>query len=71
MIVRTYTRDEIDVIAAYCVETNGTYLLTSDDFADRRIVHLRVAPTLNNQEAGINRAEDFAFGARLTALVGP
>ena len=71
MIVRGYTASEVDVIAAYCAETNQSYVLTPADFTGRRAVYLRVSPSLNNQRMRINWAEDFAFEARLTALVGP
>jgi hypothetical protein len=59
------------VIAAYCPETCGCYVLSPEQFAGRRNVHLRVAPSLNNQQNGINWASDFAFEARLEALLGP
>jgi hypothetical protein len=71
MIVRTYTAAETDVIAAYCPETCGCYVLSPEQFAGRRNVHLGVAPSLNNQQNGINWASDFAFEARLEALLGP
>ena len=71
MIVRTYTSAETDVIAAYCLETGGCYLLTPENFSGRRTVYLRVAPSLNNQQNGINWASDFVFEARLEALLGP
>jgi hypothetical protein len=71
MIVRTYTAAETDVIAAYCLETGSSYVLTPRQFAGRRNVHLRVAPSLNNQQSGINWASDFALEARLEALLGP
>jgi len=47
------------------------YVLSPEQFAGRRNVHLRVAPSLNNQQNGINWASDFAFEARLEALLGP
>ena len=65
MIVRTYTSAVTDVIAAYCLETGGCYVLTPKQFAGRRNVHLRVAPSLNNQQTGINWASDFVLEARL------
>jgi hypothetical protein len=71
MIVRTYTSAETDVIAAYCLETGCCYVLTPTQFAGRRNVYLRVAPSLNNQKTDINWASDFAFEARLEALLGP
>jgi PD-(D/E)XK endonuclease len=71
MIVRTYTAAETDVIAAYSADTGRCYLLTPTEFSGRRNVYLRVAPSLNNQRTGINWADDFAFEARLEALLGP
>jgi PD-(D/E)XK endonuclease len=71
VIVRTYTPAETDVIAAYCLGTGGCYVLRPEEFSGRRTVYLRVAPSLNNQQSGINWAEDFSLEARLTALLGP
>jgi PD-(D/E)XK nuclease superfamily protein len=71
MIVRRYTSAEVDAIAAYCARTNACYLLPPDLFCGRRQVHLRVAACRNNQQLGINWAKDFAFEAKLGALVGP
>ena len=71
MIVRRYTADEIDAIAAYCRETDRCYLLLPASFSGRRNVYLRVAPSRNNQHVGINWADEFELGARLEALVGP
>jgi hypothetical protein len=71
MIVRRYNADEVDVIAAFCGETNGCYLLPPALFSGRRVVHLRVAASENNQREGINWAEEFSLDARLKALVGP
>ncbi|MBA3382304.1 MAG: hypothetical protein H0T97_10665 [Actinobacteria bacterium] len=71
MIVRKYTTDEVDAIAAYCPETESCYLLPTSLCCGRRLVHLRVAPSRNNQRAGINWADEFEFDARLDALLGP
>jgi hypothetical protein len=71
MIVRKYTEEEVDVIAAYCAETEQVYILLPQDFAGRREVRLRVMPALNNQRLKVNRAEDFTFEARLGVLQGP
>jgi hypothetical protein len=71
MIVRKYTAEEVDVIAAYCAETEQVYILLPEDFTGRREVRLRVMPALNNQRLKINRAEDFTFEARLGVLQGP
>jgi len=71
MRVRRYTVDEVDVIAAYCAETDQSYLVPPELFASRRQVHLRLGPSRNNQEVGINWAADFGLAARLAALQGP
>lgn len=71
MIVRRYTAEEIDVIAAYCSRTGRCYLVPPSHFSGRRVVHLRIEPSKNNQRAGINRADDFELDARLRALLGP
>jgi hypothetical protein len=71
MIVRTYTADEVDAIAAYCPDTDRCYLLPTTLCCLRRMVHLRLSPSRNNQRDGINWASDFTFEARLGAPVGP
>ena len=71
MIVRTYTEDEVDAIAAYCPDTDGCYLLPPRLFCGRRHAYLRVDPSRNNQRAGVNWADEFVFEARLSGLVGP
>jgi hypothetical protein len=71
MIVRRYSAEEVDAIAAYCRETGCCYLIPPELFGGRRVVHLRVAASGNNQRMGINWAEAFALDAKLGALVGP
>jgi hypothetical protein len=68
---RSYTAAEVDVIAAYCPELDRSYLLPAGRFDGHLQLHLRLAPSRNNQQQKINWAEDFDFGARLTALLGP
>jgi hypothetical protein len=64
--VRTvYTPDEVDAIAAYCLELDRCYFLPIRECANRRAVQLRLAPTRNNQVLRVNWAEDFAFEATL------
>ncbi len=70
MVVRRYSPDDVDLIAAYCLDTGRCYVLPPALFSDRRVVHLRVAPSRNNQRRGINWANDFELGARLTSLLG-
>jgi hypothetical protein len=71
MIVRRYTADEVDAIAAYCPDTDTCYLLPTSLSCTHRIVHLRLAQSRNNQRARVNWADDFRLDARLTALLGP
>ena len=68
---RCYTAAEVDVIAAYCADLDRCYLISPDLFDGRTHVMLRIAPSRNNQRAGINWAEDFEFNARLRAILGP
>jgi hypothetical protein len=68
---RKYRASEVDLIAAYCPDLDRYFVLSTDQFADRTQVDLRVAHSKNNQRLGVNWADDFDFGARLTALLGP
>ena len=65
---RSYTREETDVVAAYCHDTGVSYLLEPNVFEGHLVLQLRLAPSKNNQRAGINWAADFEFAARLAAL---
>ena len=62
---RAYTRDEIDAIAAYSIETDRCYLLPLSDIYRQTAIQLRLGPTANNQRLGINWAADYDFEARL------
>jgi hypothetical protein len=68
---RTYTAGEADAIAAYCPGLNRCFFVPAERFDGHAQLLLRLAPSRNNQRLGINWAEDFDFGARLTALLGP
>ena len=68
---RAYTAREADAIAVYCPELDRCYYVPAERFDGHPELLLRVAPCRNNQKLGINWAEDFALGARLTALLGP
>jgi hypothetical protein len=58
-------------VAAYCPEVDRCFLISADRFDGRLELTLRLAPSRNNQQAGINWAEDFDFEARLKGLLGP
>jgi hypothetical protein len=68
---RAYTPSEVDAIAAYCPDLDCCFYLSADRFDGHPELLLRIAPCRNNQRLGINWAEDFAFDARLGALLGP
>jgi PD-(D/E)XK endonuclease len=68
---RGYTASEVHVIAAYCPELDRTFVLLPDHFDGRLQLLLRVGASRNNQRTGINWADDFAFEARLSRLLGP
>jgi hypothetical protein len=65
---RTYTKEEVDAIAAYCREVNRCYLIPIARVDGRRALQLRLAPTLNNQQLGVNWADDFDFAATIRRL---
>ena len=68
---RSYTAAEVDAIAAYCPDVDGCFFVPAERFDGHLQVGLRLAPSRNNQRAGITWAEDFVFKARLEALLGP
>ncbi len=61
----SYTADEVDAIAAYAPASKSCYLLPLHDVANRRAVHLRLAPTRNSQAQGIRWARDYEFETSL------
>jgi hypothetical protein len=68
---RGYTPDEVDAIAAYCPELDRRYSVPLERFEGKSALQLRLVAARNNQQLGINWAEDFALEARLKALLGP
>ncbi len=71
LLRRSYTDDEIDAIAAYCLELDQCYLLPMADLGSRKQVHLRVGSCRNNQQLGVTWASDFELAATLSRLAGP
>ena len=63
MISRPYTADEIDAIAAYCPAPDRCYLVPVALVDGHRVIHLRLAPCKNNQQAAINWAAQYELGA--------
>jgi PD-(D/E)XK endonuclease len=62
---RTYSSDEVDAIAAYCLELDRSFLIPIGFVDNRPSIGLRVDPSRNNQHRGINWADDFDFAATL------
>ncbi len=56
---RSYTSDEVDAIAAFCPELDRCFLLPLARFSGRAEIQLRLVPARNNQERGVNWADDF------------
>ena len=71
LIHRGYGSDEIDAIAAFCLDTGTCYLLPKELSVDRAVVQLRLEPCRNNQLLGVHWARDFELGATLESLEGP
>jgi hypothetical protein len=59
----TYTANEVDGVAVYCHELKRCFYLPIGLVAGRSGIHLRLRPAANNQEAAINYADDYSFGA--------
>jgi PD-(D/E)XK endonuclease len=56
---RRYTADEIDAVAAYCMDVDRCFILPITQFPAPSAIQLRLGPTRNNQQAGINWADDY------------
>jgi hypothetical protein len=70
MIKRRYSKEDVDAIAAYCLELDRLFLLPSDLIHMRSDFQLRLAPARNNQRRRINWADDFEFAATLRRQQG-
>jgi PD-(D/E)XK endonuclease len=58
-----YTADEVDAIAAYCMDNETCYLVPFSMFADRANIYLRLSPARNNQKRLVHWAADYRLGA--------
>src|SRR5205807_9243915 len=57
IVNRTYSAAEIDAIVAYCPDNDACYYLPVGIVERRRVVHLRLGPSRNNQHRRINWAD--------------
>jgi hypothetical protein len=71
MLRQCYTADQIDAFAAYCEELDSCWFLPIARFPRRSTIQLRLEPTRNNQQIGINWAEDFEFERLNWSALGP
>ena len=67
---RGYSCEEIDAVAAYCLELEASYFLPLEAFGGQRVLQLRLAPTKNNQRRGMRWASDVDLAATLRPQVG-
>ena len=65
LATRAYTSAEVDVIAAYCLDTEACYLVPPEVFEATPRIQLRLARAKNGQRRRINWADEFDFAARL------
>ena len=68
---REYAPGEIDALAAYCPDIDQCFYLPVERLTARLQIHLRRAPSRNNQESGVNWAADFSFEGLQSRLPGP
>jgi PD-(D/E)XK endonuclease len=71
LVQQSYTADEVDAVAAYCLELDRCFFLPTERFPGRTTVQLRLSAARNNQQAGVNWADEFDFSATLRPIVGP
>ena len=64
----TYDASEVDVVAVYCPDNGGCYLVPLADVRGRGNLHLRLAPARNNQEFAITYAATYAFPGAIAQL---
>jgi hypothetical protein len=59
----TYTAEEIDGVAAYCMALDLCLWLPIEEFAGQSYLHLRIGPTRNGQRSGVKWAQAYPLGA--------
>ena len=61
LLKRAYSADEIDAIAAHCMELDRCFYFPIEWLKARSTIQLRMRAARNNQRALINWADDFVF----------
>jgi hypothetical protein len=59
----TYSSEEIDGFAVYCDELKQCFWLPIEEFAGQGLIHLRLRPARNGQQAGLKWLADYPLGA--------
>ena len=65
---RSYSAQDVDLLAGYCAELDECYLLGPRIFSGQTMVQLRLVPTRNNQRRGVHWASEFKFAATMRSL---
>jgi hypothetical protein len=68
---RGYSANEIDALAAYCSDLDRCFYFPMGWLDGRTTIQLRLRPTRNNQQSGINWADECAFEGLQSARLGP
>ena len=68
---RGYSSDEIDATAAYCSDLNRCFYFPIHRLDGRATIQVRLRPALDNQQLGINWADEFAFEGLQFNSLGP
>jgi hypothetical protein len=59
----TYSPDEVDAIAAYCMANETCYLIPLSLFASQTAIYLRISEARNNQQRLVHWADQYRLGA--------
>ncbi len=62
-IATRYSASEIDALGVYCSDLDECFLVPIEAFEGSGFLHLRLAPTLNNQRVGCRMASQYRLGA--------
>jgi prevent-host-death family protein len=65
---RSYSANEIDLVAVYCGDADRCYLLPRALVVDRRGIYLRLSPARNQQRACINLSSQYEFNGAVAQL---
>ena len=71
LVKRSHSSDEIDALAAYCSDLDRCFYFPIDWLDGRATIQLRLQPTRNNQQSGINWADEFSFEGLQSTRLGP